>query len=131
MILASAGTVIGIIVAVVIVLIVVFFIGGYVVLGRRRTAMEADLRAKIEAADAELAAARAEDKGWERAIIETAARAAVAPRDVKQLHLVQVVDRPGTDADQAVFRVVAADGRESIVTLGRRDGAWVPVDTRA
>jgi hypothetical protein len=126
-ILASAGTVIGIVIGVVIVLMIVLFIGGYVVLGRRRAAQDADLRARIEAADAELAAARAQDKGWERATIEAAARAAVASTDVAALHLVQVVDRPGTDADQAVFRVVGADGTESTVTLGRRDGAWVAV----
>ncbi len=70
---------------------------------------------------------RAQDRGWERATIEAAARAAVAPREVQELHLVQVVDKPGTDADQAVFRVVGADGAESTVTLGRRDGAWVAV----
>jgi hypothetical protein len=126
-ILASAGTVVGIVIAVLVVLLVVLFIGGYVVLGRRRAAQDADLRARIEAADAALADARAQDKGWERATIEAAARAAVAPREVAALHLVQVVDRPGTDADQAVFRVVGADGTESTVTLGRRDGAWVSV----
>jgi hypothetical protein len=33
------------------------------------------------------------------------------------------VDRPGTDDDQAVFRVVTDRGDHTIV-LGRRDGAW-------
>lgn len=127
MILASAGTVVGIVVGILIVLMVVLFIGGYVVLGRRRAAQDAELRARIEAADAALADARAQDRGWERETIEAAARAAVAPREVTALHLVQVVDKPGTDADQAVFRVVGADGSESTVTLGRRDGAWVAV----
>ena len=36
----------------------------------------------------------------------------------------QIVDEPGTDQDLAVFLVVAADGAESRLTLGRRDGAW-------
>jgi hypothetical protein len=126
-IIASAGTVVGIVVGVLIVLLVVFFIGGYIANSRRRDALDADLHARIEAADAELAAARAQDKGWERATIEAAARAAVAPREVRALHLVQVIDRPGTDADQAVFRVVGADGSESTVTLGRRNGSWVAV----
>ncbi|HEY4094591.1 MAG TPA: hypothetical protein VGM33_03730, partial [Baekduia sp.] len=67
------------------------------------------------------------DRGWDRATIEAAARAAVAPREIRDLHLVQVVDKPGTDADQAVLRVVAADGAESTLTLGRREGAWVAV----
>jgi hypothetical protein len=126
-IIASAGTVVGIVIAVLILLLVVFFIGGYIANSRRRDALDVDLRVRIEAADAELAAARAQDKGWERATIEAAARAAVAPREVRALHLVQVIDRPGTDADQAVFRVVDTDGAESTVTLGRRDGSWVAV----
>ncbi len=125
MILASASTVVGIVVGVLVVLLVVFFVGGYIANSRRRDALDADLRARIEAADAELAQARAQDRGWERATIEAAARAAVAPREVRALHLVQVIDKPGTDADQAVLRVVGADGGESTVTLGRRDGAWV------
>jgi hypothetical protein len=35
--------------------------------------------------------------------------------------LIEVIDRPGTDADKAVFRV---GGRE-LLTLGRREGEWV------
>lgn len=127
MIVASFSVVLGIVIGVIAVLAVVLFVGGLYVTGRRRDALSDELRARIEAADAALADARAQDKGWERATIEAAARAAVAPRDVKELHLVQVVDRPGTDADQAVFRVLVADGSESTVTLGRRDGAWVAV----
>jgi hypothetical protein len=126
-ILASASTVVGIVVGVLVVLLVVFFVGGYMANSRRRDSLDADLRSRVESADAALAEARAQDRGWERGTIEAAARAAVAPREVRELHLVQVVDRPGTDADQAVFRVVGADGSESTVTLGRRDGAWVAV----
>jgi Tfp pilus assembly protein PilX len=125
MILAlSTGDVVGIVIGVVVLILLLLFAGGYVVLGRHRAASEADLKLRIEAADAALADARAEDKGWERSTIEAAARAAVAPRQAKDLNLVQVVDKPGTDADQAVFRVVLADGREEHVTLGRRDGEW-------
>ena len=36
----------------------------------------------------------------------------------------QVLDRPGTEDDKAVFRVVAADA-QARVTLGRVDGEWV------
>lgn len=124
MILASAADVVAIVVVAILVVLLVLFIGGYVVLGRRRVASETELKHRIEAADAALADARAEDKGWERATIEAAARAAIAPREARELHLVQVVDKPGTDADQAVFRVVLQDGAEETVTLGRRDGAW-------
>jgi hypothetical protein len=121
----STGDVVGIVIGAVVLILLLFFLGGSYVLSRRRTADEAGLKARIEAADAALAEARAQDRGWERETIEAAARAAVAPREVQALHLVQVVDKPGTDADQAVFRVVHADGGEQTLTLGRRDGAWV------
>ena len=128
MILAlSTGDVVGIVIGAVVLILLLFFLGGSYALNRRRSAMDAELRARIEAADAALAQARAQDRGWERETIEAAARAAVAPREVEQLHLVQVVDKPGTDADQAVFRAVHGDGSETTVTLGRRDGAWVAV----
>jgi hypothetical protein len=126
-ILASFSFVLGLIVGIVVVLAVVLFVGGYVANARRQKVMDERLRAQVEAADAALADARAQDRGWDRATIEAAARAAVAPRQIQDLHLVQVVDKPGTDADQAVFRVVGADGTESSLTLGRRDGAWVAV----
>jgi Tfp pilus assembly protein PilX len=120
-------SVVEIVVLVALLVIALLFAGGMLAVSRRQAAMSAELRARIEAADAALADARAQDRGWERETIEAAARAAVAPQDVKELHLVQVVDQPGTDADQAVFRVVGADGSEKTVTLGRRDGAWVAV----
>jgi hypothetical protein len=44
--------------------------------------------------------------------------------ELRELHLVQVVDNPGTDQDRAVFRAVTDTGERSLV-LGRRDGAWV------
>jgi hypothetical protein len=126
-ILASFSLVLGIVVGVIVVLAVLLFAGGLYASGRRRDKLADGLLARIEAADAALADARAQDRGWERTTIEAAARAAVAPQEVRELHLVQVIDKPGTDADQAVFRVVGADGAESTVTLGRRDGAWVAV----
>jgi hypothetical protein len=125
-ILGSFSLVLGIVVGVIVVLAVLLFAGGLYASGRRRDKLAGSLRERIEAADAALADARAQDKGWERATIEAAATAA-AGGDVRELHLVQVVDRPGTDADQAVFRVVGADGAERTLTLGRRDGAWVAV----
>ncbi len=127
MILGSFSLVLGIVAGVIVILAVLLFAGGLYASGRRRDKLGDSLLARIEAADAALADARAQDRGWERATIEAAARAAVAPQDVRELQLVQVVDKPGTDADQAVFRVVSADGAERTVTLGRRDGAWVAV----
>lgn len=122
-----AVSTIGIVVLVVLVVLVLLFVGGYVAASRRNVVLADNLRERIEAADAELAAARAQDRGWERATMEGAARAAVAPREVVALHLIQVVDKPGTDADQAVFRAEHADGDATTVILGRRDGAWIAV----
>lgn len=113
-----------IVLVVLLVLLVLLFVGGYVANRRHYRAEEADLRRRIEEANERLAAARAEDKGWDRATMEAAVRDAVGG-PVQELELVQVVDNPGTDADEAVFRVQAAGGSREVV-LGRRDGAWVP-----
>lgn len=82
----------------------------------------------LAAVDQELAAAVAADHGWERGALEASARDAFAERRpdtrIAALRLVQIVDEPGTDQDMAVFLVTAADGAESRLTLGRRDGAW-------
>ena len=45
-----------------------------------------------------------------------------APADA--LTLVQIVDRPGTEDDKAVFEVTSGAKVERL-TLGRRDGGWV------
>ena len=115
-------------------LIVVLFVGGLIASGRRRQMLAKQLHAQVEAADAALAQARAGDRGWDRAKIDAAARGVLADRrpgtDVRDLHLIQVVDRPGTDADEAVLRAVLNDGGEETVTLGRRDGAWVAAEPR-
>jgi type II secretory pathway pseudopilin PulG len=82
----------------------------------------------LAAVDRQLAAAVAADRGWERAALEASARSAFQEQRpgtrIAELELVQIVDEPGTDQDLAVFLVVAADGAESRLTLGRRDGAW-------
>jgi hypothetical protein len=92
----------------------------------RRTRAGFDER--VSEADRALAAAAAADRGWERAGLEAAARSCWETRrpgeDIHALELVEVIDRPGTDDDHAVFRVKCA-GRPARLTLGRRDGAWV------
>jgi hypothetical protein len=82
----------------------------------------------LDEVDRSLADARATDRGWERGVLEAAARRAFEAErpgvEIHELTLVQVVDRPGTEEDKAVFRVVAVDGRMQL-TLGRVDGEWV------
>ncbi|MDQ3739859.1 MAG: hypothetical protein M3389_02835, partial [Actinomycetota bacterium] len=102
------------------ILLALLFVGGYVANARRREAERAALHARAREADRLLADAHAQDKGWERATLESAARAAYAERhgrEPERLTLVQVVDRPGVDEDEAVFD---ADG-ETLV-MGRRGG---------
>jgi type II secretory pathway pseudopilin PulG len=116
-----------IIILVIVVVVLALAIGGYVAAGRRHRADETELQADLEAANAALAAAHAGDKGWERALLEDAAKAAFAERSaaaVRELQLVQVVDKPGTEDDQAVFRVITDHGSEYL-HLDRHGDAWV------
>ncbi len=106
----------------------VFAIGGAIVVARRNRGQDATFDAVVEEANRRLAAAHAEDKGWEPSALRTSAQRLYASARpgavVERLELVAVRDEPGTDNDQAVFRVTTADGPGSI-RLGRRGGEWV------
>jgi hypothetical protein len=117
-----------IVVIVIVLLVLLLGIGGYLASGRRQRADQASLDRELEAANEALALARASDKGWERSILDEACRAAFADRstaEIRELQLVQVVDKPGTEEDQAVFRVVTDHGSEYL-HLDRHGDAWVP-----
>ena len=111
-----------IVVIAVVVVLAVLIGGGYVAGLRRQRAREVELRRRIAAANEELAAARADDRGWDRDTLDEAARHA-AGGPVEELHLVHVEDRPGTDDDLAVYRIVQA-GRSRDVTLRRTGDQW-------
>jgi type II secretory pathway pseudopilin PulG len=115
-----------IIVIVVVVLLVLLIVGGLVANGRRARDQEDETLSAARDADQALALARASDRGWERAVLEAAAREAFAarsPAEVRELLLMRVVDRPGTEEDQALFRVVTDAGSEEIL-LVRHGDAW-------
>jgi hypothetical protein len=108
---------------IIIIVLLLLAIGGYLArtqqLKRSRPAFDRSL----DQVNRDLATAAAQDRGWDRATLEDAARRIYASErggDPPDLLLVEVRDRPGTDADQAVFRC----GSEHL-TLGRRDGEWV------
>src|SRR3954447_25942841 len=65
-----------IIVVVLTILIVVLAIGGYVAVTRRQRELDPELRRRLEEADQALAQARAQDRGWERSVMEAAVREA-------------------------------------------------------
>jgi hypothetical protein len=116
-----------IIIVVAVLLLIALIAGGIYVTGRRTRERAAGLHAQLEEANRAQALAHAQDKGWERTGLEHAARAAFAersPAEIQELHLVQVVDRPGTEEDQAVFRVVTEHGAEYL-HLDRRGDSWV------
>jgi hypothetical protein len=118
----------GIILIVIAALLVLLFIGGLLANARVRRARAADLQRQLEAADQALAQARAGDRGWDLELLQAAARAAYAAAhdglEPDRLDLVQVVDRPGTEGDEAVFRC-AHGHHEHDVVLGREGGQWV------
>jgi hypothetical protein len=108
---------------VVLVVLLVLAVGGAIAARRRLAANEGRFDRNLQQVNRDLAAAHAEDRGWERVTLETSARrvyAAERGSEPEHLELVQVIDRPGTDDDHAVFRI----GQERL-TLGRRDGEWV------
>jgi hypothetical protein len=112
-----------IVIGVFVVLVILLAVGG--IIGRRRqlTATQDRFEANLAQVNRDLAAAHAEDRGWAREGLESAARAAYAEQrgaEPSELTLVQIVDRPGTEDDKAVFAI----GTERL-TLGRADGEWV------
>jgi hypothetical protein len=120
----------GIVLIVVGVVLVLLVAGGYAAATRRATSSEGALHRELDQAERELARAHASDKGWDPAVLASAAQTAAAERfgdaTVGDPLLVQVIDRPGTDADQAVFVIRTADGDEHRMTLGRDGGEWRP-----
>jgi type II secretory pathway pseudopilin PulG len=121
-------SVILIVVLVVLGVLLLLAILGAAMASRRNALGAIAFEQSLAAVDRELAAAVAADRGWERGTLEATARDAFIERRpdtrIAELQLVQIVDEPGTDQDLAVFVVTAADGAESKLTLGRRDGAW-------
>ena len=112
---------------IIVVVLVVLAGGGMIArfMWLRRT--ESRFRTKLEQANHDLAEAAAQDRGWDRERLESAARGAYHEnrgREPAELLLVEVLDRPGTDEDLAVFRA-EAEGARHTLTLGRRGEEWV------
>src|SRR3954447_8103560 len=116
-----------IIVIVVAALAVLFFIGG--LLYSRRRLMDPELERNIRAADQALEQARATDRGWDRALLEEAARRALAagrpgftPSD---LYLVLVDDRPGVEEDRAHMLAMGGGDQHRVVLTRNPAGEWI------
>jgi hypothetical protein len=118
-----------IVVLVVVVVLALLALGGAAANARYRRRLARRFGPDIRAADRALAAAHAEDKGWERAHLEEAARREFERErpgvPIREMALVQVIDKPGKEEDEAVFRIDAADGETATLALGRQEDAWV------
>jgi hypothetical protein len=112
---------------IVLAVLVVLAVGGFLARRALTRRTEGEFRARLEQANHDLAQAAAADRGWDRATLEASARRIYAEQrgaEPAQLLLTEVLDRPGTEDDYAVF-TVEGEGRRETLTLGRRDGEWV------
>ena len=121
-----------IVIIVVLVLLALLALLGSVAQRRRLRANEAVFHERVEKANHDLAEAHAQDNGWEPARVEAAAREVFATQypgeEIVEIGLIQVIDLPGTDDDQAVFEIHTPAGPRRI-TLGRRGETWLPAET--
>jgi hypothetical protein len=117
-----------VVIAVLVVLIVLLAIGGWFAVRRRARVEEPAFAAQIDEANRRLAAAHAEDKGWEPAALREAAARLFEEQQpgaaVRHMQLVQVEDLPGIEEDRAVFRFETEDGGVHTLTVGRTGDGW-------
>jgi hypothetical protein len=119
-------SVLAIVLIVLVAIVLVFLAGGYAVAKRR--ADRPGWEDHIRAADSALEQARAQDRGWDRELIEAAARLALSEQrpgfEPASLDLILVDDRPGVEEDRA--HLMAAGPESSIRLVLTRDasGAW-------
>ena len=108
---------------IVIVVLIVLAVGGVIARRRQLARTRPAFERSLTQVDRDLAAAAAADRGWDRERLEAAARRIYAERhgsEPRSLTLIEVLDRPGTDADEAVF-----DAQGERLVLGRRGDEWI------
>jgi hypothetical protein len=119
-------SVLAIVLIVVGVLLAIFFAGGLVVARRRRD--RPGWEKHIEEADRHLEAARASDRGWDRELLNAAAKRAVETErpgfNFESLDLVLVDDRPGVAEDRAHLLAAGPDGSVRVVLARDEAGEW-------
>jgi hypothetical protein len=112
---------------IVLVVLVLLAVGGAIARNRQLARTQGHFAEHLARVNRDLAAALAEDRGWEPTQLEAAARREWAQRregaEPDEVTLYEVLDRPGTTRDKAVFWF-RSGGRSELLTLGRRDGEW-------
>jgi len=109
------------------VILIALFIGGLVAARARDREVAPKYDEHLRDADRALERARAEDRGWDPALLETAVREALARSHAgtqfEDLVLVLVDDRPGVHEDRAHYDA-HADGDRVRVVLTRDEQGW-------
>ena len=85
---------------IVIIVLAVLAIGGVIARSRQLASSRPAFERALAHVDQDLAAAAASDRGWDRALLETAARRICAEQygaEPEELTLIEVIDRPGTE----------------------------------
>lgn len=118
-----------IVVLLVILVVVVLLVTGLMANRRQEQRGAAHWREHVLEADDALERARAADKGWDKTLLDQAARdyldEARPGWAYDDLHLVLVDDREGVAEDRAHLVATGPNG-EARVVLARREGAWAP-----
>jgi len=112
---------------IILVVLALLIVGGYLARKRQLANSRPAFERALAQVEADLVAAAASDRGWDRPHLEAAARRIFSEQrgaEPEEMTLIEVIDRPGTDDDEAVFEVSAGGERHRFV-LGRRDGDWV------
>jgi hypothetical protein len=117
-----------IVIVVLVVLIVLLAIGGWFAVQRRARQQEVEFRTRVDEANRTLAAAHAQDKGWDPDALREAARSLFEEQHpglpIRDMQLVAVEDLPGIEEDRAVYRFETEDDRVHHLTVGRTPDGW-------
>jgi hypothetical protein len=108
--------------------VVALFIGGYLARQRHDRRYAGTYARNLEEADSALETARAADRGWDREVLEQAARRALgearAGWEPERFEIVLVDDRPGMTEDRAHLVALKGDDRVRIVLSRHEGGHW-------
>ena len=113
-----------IVLIVIAIVLVLLFVGGYVASRRRAE----DWSEHVAQAEQALERAFAEDRGWDRELLHRSAREALGSHrpgwEFRDVHIVDVDDKPGVEQDRAHLVAVGQDGESRVVLARDADGGW-------
>ena len=108
--------------------VLVLAVGGFVARRRHDRLFAGAYARNLEEADGALEEARAADRGWDREVLEEAARRALGEArpgwEPTRLEIVLVDDRPGVAEDRAHLVAIEGEDRVRIVLARQEGGHW-------